>query len=90
MYKMEASLLTITTYQIRNVLRVYGNQLKKKSVHWQDGNNMNHKPNDLVDISIEARRKQKLNEMSHELISQMTPSSVEKRGGDKSPIPTLR
>ena len=42
---------------------------------------MTHKPNDLVDISIEARRKQKLNEMSHELISQMTPSSVEKRGG---------
>ena len=73
--------MTITTYQIRNVLRVYGNQLKKKSVHWQDGNNMTHKPNDLVDISIEARRKQKLNEMSHELISQMTPSSVEKRGG---------
>ena len=77
---MEASILTITTYQIRNVLRVYGNQLKKKSVHWQDGNDIAHKPNALVNISIEARRKQKLNEMSHDLISQMTPSSVGKRG----------
>jgi len=71
----------ITTYQIRNVLRVYGNQLKKKSVHWQDGHDMDHKLNDLVDISIEARRKQKLNEMSHELILQMTPSKKEKNGG---------
>lgn len=71
----------ITTYQIRNVLRVYGNQLKKKSVHWQDGNNMTYKPDDLVDISIDARRKQKLNEMSNDLISQITPSSDEKKGG---------
>ena len=78
---MEVSLLMITTYQIRNVLRVYGNQLKKKSVHWQDGNDMIHKPDDLVDISIDARRKQKLNEMSNDLISQMTPSSGEKKGG---------
>ena len=71
----------ITTYQIRNVLRVYGNQLKKKSVHWQEGNDMTHKPDDLVDISIDARRKQKLNEMSNDLISQITPSSEEKKGG---------
>jgi hypothetical protein len=78
---MEASLLMITTYQIRNVLRVYGNQLKKKSVHWQDGRDMTHKPDDLVDISIDARRKQKLTEMSNDLISQVTPSSEEKKGG---------
>ena len=71
----------ITTYQIRNVLRVYGNQLKKKSVHWQEGNDMTHKPDDLVDISIDARRKQKLNEMSNDLISQITPSSEGKKGG---------
>lgn len=71
----------ITTYQIRNVLRVYGNQLKKKSIHWQDGSEMTHKPNDLVDISIEARRKQKLNEISHDLISKMTPSTGDKRVG---------
>jgi hypothetical protein len=71
--------LMITTYQIRNVLRVYGNQLKKKSLHWQGGHDMTHKPDDLVDISIDARRKQKLNEMSNDLISQMTPSSGEKQ-----------
>ena len=78
---MEASLLMITTYQIRNVLRVYGNQLKKKSVHWQEGSEMTHKPDDLVDISIDARRKQKLTEMSNDLISQVKPSSEEKKGG---------
>jgi hypothetical protein len=78
---MEVSILMITTYQIRNVLRVYGNQLKKKSVNWQDGHETKHKPNDLVDISIEARRKQKLNEMSHDLILQMTPSRAGRESG---------
>ena len=59
----------ITTYQIRNVLRVYGNQLKRKNNPIQDNMRSIQYPADLVDISIEARRKQMLSQMSNHLIS---------------------
>ncbi len=48
----------ITTYQIRNVLRIYGNQLKKRSITIQDNLGASKKTADVVDISSEARQKQ--------------------------------
>ena len=65
----------ITTYQIRNVLRVYGNQLKRRNMDVQEKIAPATQRMDLVDISIEARRKQTLNNMSNHLISKMTPQS---------------
>lgn len=63
----------ITTHQIRSVLRVYGDQLKRRGSFIQDSVRPNQKSNDLVSISIDARRKQMVNAMSNHLISQITP-----------------
>lgn len=63
----------ITTYQIRNVLRIYGNQLKKNTLPIKDKADPPKYNNDIVDISVEARSKQMVNKMSDNLISQVTP-----------------
>ena len=63
----------ITTNQIRSVLRVYGDQLKRRGSSIQDSVRPNQQSVDLVNISIDARRKQMVNEMSNHLISQITP-----------------
>lgn len=63
----------ITTYQIRNVLRVYGNQLKRRTPLMRDALAPVQQPDDMVDISLEARRKQMMNQMSNRLISQVNP-----------------
>ena len=63
----------ITTNQIRSVLRVYGDQLKRRGSFIQDSVRPNQQSVDLVSISIDARRKQMVNEMSNHLISQITP-----------------
>ncbi|MBN2124834.1 MAG: hypothetical protein JW821_11110 [Deltaproteobacteria bacterium] len=62
----------VTTYQIRNVLRVYGNQLKRKGAQPPVDPGQSQKRADSVDISVEARRKQILNQMSNRLITQIT------------------
>ena len=62
----------ITTYQIRNVLRTYGNQLKKRSLQIKDSAESPRKPSDSVNISVEARKKQMLNQISSDMISQVT------------------
>jgi len=63
----------ITTYQIRNVLRVYGNQLKKRNM--PDQNSAEQMPRflDSVNISIEARRKRVLNNITNNLITKADP-----------------
>lgn len=63
----------ITTYQIRNVLRVYSNQLRKRNTVFTEGTESGRQPADLVTISSKARRKQTLNQLSSHLISQITP-----------------
>lgn len=65
----------ITTYQIRNVLRVYGNHLRKSKSPLEDRSGPLRQAADLVDISIEARTKQVLTQMSNKLISQITPKT---------------
>lgn len=63
----------ITTYEVRNVLRVYGNHLKRKSSQFEDNGTVPQGSADLVDISMSARRRQMLNQISNRLISGMAP-----------------
>lgn len=68
----------ITTYEVRNVLRVYGDHLKKKSGQFEEGSELPHGSVDLVDISMTARRRQMLNQISNQLISRVSSPSYEK------------
>lgn len=72
----------ITTYQIRNVLRTYGNQLKKRSLQIRDSTESSYKPQDSINISVEARKKQLLNQISNDMISQVTQKSSGKEADD--------
>lgn len=65
----------VTTHQIRNVLRVYGDQLKRRNNLVQQTLEQNRQYADRVDISSEARRRQALNRMSERVMSQI-PSQV--------------
>jgi hypothetical protein len=58
----------ITTYQVKNVLRVYGNQLKKRRLPADNPSEPSSQYLDSVNISIEARRKQVLGRMSNNLL----------------------
>lgn len=61
----------VTTHQIRNVLRVYGNQLKRRNTLVQETLEQDRMYKDRVDISAEARHRQALNKMSERVISQI-------------------
>ena len=75
----------ITTYQIRNVLRVYGNQLKRRNTTPQNEVEPTPHVREFVDISIEARRKAMLDQVSNDLISQITPKDSNKNTTEKNP-----
>ena len=62
----------VTTYQIRNVLRIYGNQLKKRTLLMHESDVLAKKPSDYVNISDEARKKQMYNQISNNIVSQIT------------------
>ena len=62
----------ITTYQIRNVLRIYGNQLKKKAMIADEGTSEKKKPLDVINISGEARQKDVLRKMTDKLVNQIS------------------
>jgi hydroxymethylglutaryl-CoA reductase len=75
----------VTTHQIRNVLRVYGNQLKRRNTLVQETLGPDRTYRDRVDISAEARHRQALNRMSERVISQIpvptgSGQAVEARG----------
>ena len=61
----------ITTYQIRSVLRIYGNQLKQRNGIPFESKEQTSQPSEFVNISMEARQKQILNQVSNQLISQI-------------------
>lgn len=75
----------VTTHQIRNVLRVYGNQLKRRNSLVQESLEPDRRYTDRVDISAEARHRQALNKMSRRVISQIpvpfSDGKVEGQGG---------
>lgn len=62
----------ITTYQIRNVLRIYGNQLKKKAMIADEGTLEKKKSLDVINISGEARQKEVLRKMTDRLVNQIS------------------
>jgi hypothetical protein len=62
----------ISTYQIRNVLRVYGNDLKKKTMIPHESNDDKMQSSDSISISDEARKKEVLNRISDKIVSQIT------------------
>jgi hypothetical protein len=65
--------VSISSYQIRNVLRIYGSQLKRRA-NLPEGAGVISTPSiDTVDISVEARRKQVLEQLAGKLISQLSP-----------------
>lgn len=61
----------ITTYQIRNVLRIYGNQLKKKAVIANEGALTKKKSVDVISISGEARQKDVLKKVTDNIVTQL-------------------
>lgn len=65
--------MTISTYQIRSVLRVYGNQLKRRRLLDGTGAESRQPFSEFVDISMEARKKQVLNQLSDKLVSELIP-----------------
>jgi hypothetical protein len=74
--------MTITTYQIRNVLKTYGNQLKRRASVAEDSVLPIQSSADLVDISIEARKRQVLSQLSNKLIAKVTSREQENRSFD--------
>jgi hypothetical protein len=64
--------MTITTYQIQNVLRTYGNQLKRRASLSEGSVPPVQSSSDLVDISVEARKRQVLSQLSAKLIAKVT------------------
>jgi uncharacterized protein YfaQ (DUF2300 family) len=70
--------MTITTYQIRNVLRTYGNQLKRRT-SFPQGSVPPVESSDLVDISVEARKRQVLSQLSSRLIAKATSQEQRRR-----------
>lgn len=82
----------ITTYQIRNVLRIYGNQLKKKTLLLEDTalkTDQVSDISDIVDISLGARRKQMMNQISNNIFAQISQKEIPSQMGNKNPADTL-
>jgi hypothetical protein len=62
----------ISTYQIRNVLRVYGNDLKKRTMILHESSDEKKQSPDSISISDEARKKEVLNRISDKIVTQIT------------------
>ncbi len=75
--------MTISTYQIRNVLRVYGNQLKKRSNFLDGGIDPVRPSSDFVEISVEARRRQVLSQLSDRLVTQLRSQERQDRSSQQ-------
>jgi hypothetical protein len=77
--------MTINTYQIRNVLKVYGNQLKKRSNFLDGGKEPVRPSSDFVEISVEARRRQVLSQLSDRLVAQLRSQERQDRSSQEGP-----
>ena len=67
----------ITTYQIRNVLRIYGNQLKKKAVIASEGTFTKKKSVDVISISGEARQKDVLKKVTDGIVTKLNSNDFQ-------------
>jgi hypothetical protein len=68
----------ISTYQIRNVLRVYGNDLKKRTMIQKENRDQKDAPPDSISISEEARKKEVMSKISNNIVSQITRNDYRK------------
>jgi hypothetical protein len=68
----------ISTYQIRNVLRIYGNDLKKRTMIAQENDDGKKQSSDSISISNEARKKEVLNRISDKIVTQITNKDYRK------------
>ena len=68
----------ISTYQIRNVLRVYGNDLKKRTMILQENGDEKKQPSDSISISDEARKKEVLSRISNRIVTKITKNGYYK------------
>lgn len=68
----------ISTYQIRNVLRVYGNDLKKRTMLFHESSDEKRQSSDSISISDEARKKEVLTRISDKIVSQITNNDYSK------------
>ena len=84
-YKKWREKTLITTYQIRNVLRIYGNQLKRRNSIVEDSLDPPKQHKDVVDISMDARQKHMVERMSKRLISQISPKNNEQNNDVSGP-----
>lgn len=67
----------VTTYQIRNVLRIYGKQLKKKVMISNESTSVKKKSVDVINISGQARKKEVLRDMTDKIVNQITNMDVQ-------------
>jgi hypothetical protein len=81
--------MTISTYQIKNVLRVYGNQLKRRSNFLDGGIDPVRPSSDFVEISVEARRKQVLSQLSDRLVTQLRAQERQDQSSQEGATPGL-
>jgi hypothetical protein len=69
--------MTITTYQVQNILRTYGRMLGRKRRTAQGVEESSAQtPLDRVDISSGAKRRQVINKIAQEIIGQVTNQPV--------------
>jgi len=63
--------MVISAYQVNNVLRVYGDQLRQSSISSRPKND-NIRSSDKVSISAEAKRKAVIDKISSNIIDKIT------------------
>ena len=63
--------MVISTYQVNNVLRVYGNQLRRNGISSKPKDDSVRSP-DNITISAEARRKSIINKITSNLVERIT------------------
>ena len=63
--------MTITSYQVQNILRTYAKQLSRGQRLARSRAAKEPTPNDQVNISIEARRKQVIEKITSEIVANL-------------------
>jgi len=64
--------MVISPYQVNNVLRVYGDQLRQNRSLNRLKNNDNSGSPDKIDISVEAKRKVLIDKISSEILNKIS------------------
>lgn len=72
--------MSISTYQVQNILRTYGKQLgRARKPKTQAADAQGAVGADKIDVSHNARRRQVISKIAQEIISQITTQSVQER-----------